>query len=48
MARAYEHEKIIELKHSYWVAIGVEDVAVVDTMLACARHDHRLHSVNLS
>jgi len=39
---------IVEHQDSGGVSIGVENVVVVDAVLACACDDHRIQAINLS
>jgi len=45
---ADEHDEVVELQDTGWVAVGVEDVVVVYAVFACAGQDHRFHGINLS
>jgi hypothetical protein len=44
---ADQHDEIVEIEDSDWVAVGVEHVIVIDPVVAGACQDHGIHAVNL-
>jgi hypothetical protein len=45
---ADEHGEVVEDEYSDRMAVSVDDVLVVDAVLACTREDHGVHAVKLS
>jgi hypothetical protein len=45
--RADEHGEIIKHEHSDWIAVGVQNVFVVDTVLTSTVENHGIHPINL-
>jgi len=44
---ADEHVEVVEIEHSDRVSVGVQHVVIGDPVLACTRHDHGIHEINL-
>jgi hypothetical protein len=42
-----QHDEVVEIEDSDWVAVGVEHVIVKDPVFAGARQDHGIHEFNL-
>lgn len=42
-----QHDQILDLEHSNWIAVGVEYVFIGDSVLSSTLKNHRIHTINL-
>jgi len=45
---ADQHHKIAKVEHSYWVSVGVQNVLVLDPVLAGTVQNHGIHTIKLT